>query len=741
MLFLRFIIVYDRSTVNERKGVEWYYMKTCPNCGFEPLNGDLICPNCKAEIKENIAKKISEDQVDHPETSEAVENDNIEWAQLKEISLGEVMDQFHHLYDETSVEEPTEVSKTVDRPERDLAETSVTEFEDDPILAAYLKAYKEGRHLEAQEEIKALIRQKETEQASQETDHTEKQTDPLPNDDAFVQPESEPSEDEEKDTIANISETKELIETKEPTETEEIAETEETEETEEIKTANTKEAKEIAEHVDLEAKSLPIVANEVIDQDMILETSEALIDEVTSSTPTSEAEQKVQKAVDLLNQETTTKVIPEAASESFIPATDTLATNHEQNQSPKEEPKEEQPLKTKRVKRSRKKWSKKQKRIVWYTVAVIAIISVSGGVYYAHQQELERQAQAALVKKEQTVATISQEIKALSTLKTEPIIKSTTTQQQLLDYQKQLTDYKGIKDEKATNQFLTTLLTQYEQETTLNEQFDSPVLVDGQVNEKAYVVDTQTFLAVPLNGDTTFEKAYNQAVAIGQKQVEQAQTVKEAVAKLTSGLKGEELATSVTNTTYADTLKQVNALKDTALKTKLTNELKPVKTALDKREAAAKAAKAQAEKEKVAQAAAAEQQASEDAMLAKIAANTQYSQASQVLSASTPVNKENRPIIASRQSDIDNSTSEAWQWADGVYDSVINRCIARGYIVSGGFYLQRARIENGQGYYNLYATTNESRLLSGVGESGIPMYIATINDKTGFFKGNGNGTN
>lgn len=725
--------------MNEKKGVEWYYMKTCPNCGFEPLNGDLICPNCKAEIKENIAKKISEDQIDHPETSEAIENDNIEWSELKEISLGEVMDQFHNLYDETSQDDAEEPIKTVDRPERDLSETKVEEFEDDPILAAYLKAYKEGRHLEAQEEIKDLIRQKE-EQETKSQEVIEQQTpkesssqesqlsvEKESNEEAIAQEEPEEEAVVQEELVEDAGSENQLepegleavVVSTDPT----IKETVENPEEPKVEEPEAEQSTETLASDSIEAK--------------VVETSQSIIEEITeeNSLPKPEATQKIEQAAHYLEQESANKSVPSSVEEveMTIPADrlDPKATIKNEAVVPK--------------RKARTKWSKKKKRIVWYTVAVIAIISISGGAYYAHEQELERQAQAELVKKEASVASLMKDIQALSVSKEEPIVKASTTKSQLTEYQKQLTALKGIKEEKEASQFVDTLITQYTLQEDLNKQFNTPVLVDGKVNDQAYVLNTQTFLAVPIKDATAFDQAYNQAVTLGQKQVEQAQTVKEAVTKLTSGLKNNQLAASVTTQTYTNTLKQVQALKDETLKTELTNQLTPIKTALAKRDADQKAAKEKEEKAQAEQAAKekaqAEQAAKENELIAKINQNTQYSQANQVLSSTTAVNKDNRPIIASRQSDLDYASNSAWEWADGVYDSVINQCIARGYIVPGGFYLQRVRIENGQGYYNLYATTNQSSLLKDVGEQGLPMYIATINDKTGFFKGNGSGTN
>ena len=47
-------------------------------------------------------------------------------------------------------------------------------------------------------------------------------------------------------------------------------------------------------------------------------------------------------------------------------------------------------------------------------------------------------------------------------------------------------------------------------------------------------------------------------------------------------------------------------------------------------------------------------------------------------------------------------------------------------------------IENGEGYYNLFATNTKSSLLKGISEKALPYYIVTINCKTGYFRGNGN---
>jgi len=154
---------------------------------------------------------------------------------------------------------------------------------------------------------------------------------------------------------------------------------------------------------------------------------------------------------------------------------------------------------------------------------------------------------------------------------------------------------------------------------------------------------------------------------------------------------------------------------------------------------AALVAREKAEAEEAARLAA--EKAAQEAEAARIAAEQQASanatQGQAVLSPQTPTNNQNQPIIASRQSDINDVNNAAWVWAPGVYERFISTIISRGYVVENGFYLEPARIENGEGYYHLYATSNQSSLLSGVASSSLPFYLVTVNAKTGFFKGNG----
>ena len=78
----------------------------------------------------------------------------------------------------------------------------------------------------------------------------------------------------------------------------------------------------------------------------------------------------------------------------------------------------------------------------------------------------------------------------------------------------------------------------------------------------------------------------------------------------------------------------------------------------------------------------------------------------------------------------------AWGWAPGVQEKVIAEVISRGYVVEGGYTLVPKYIENGEGFYDLYATTN-SKIFPKSKPEEFPLYVVTINAKTGWFKGNG----
>ena len=134
----------DLFLYNE-KGVK-NVIKKCPHCEFEPIQDQLICPNCGAELNENVSKEI---QTTQPVVEEI--NDNINWSNYQDVPLGSVMEHFNEVIEEeeepvteeTSVEGASEPIKA-EKETNNLASIEEDELSDNPILAAYIRRHREG---------------------------------------------------------------------------------------------------------------------------------------------------------------------------------------------------------------------------------------------------------------------------------------------------------------------------------------------------------------------------------------------------------------------------------------------------------------------------------------------------------------------------------------------------------------------------------------------------------------------
>lgn len=621
--------------------------------------------NYPKEEKEKQEKK--NDTAKSPDYQSEKQNDDINWSDLKDLSLGEVMEQLDKFTDSSHTD-------AMDEQASDSMEESVEKlFEDNPILATYLRGHKEGTQVEALKKIEELVKEKET--AEKETDSpTSLDDDPK---DAIIMS-KEDAEEYQEDLEAEET----IVEPDEEAD-EEITNEDASEPTlPTVEVESDSQQVEVDETAELEAPAESTVEETVVDQNAVAKNEQPIAEHQASEPETEGTRQSLQK--------------------------------------------------------------KKHPKRKWYALAAVLAVGITGGAYYNHVQAVAQAEKEQEAKEKAQLASITSEITELFTDEQQQFLKDTTTATQIsnlddrLSSLKKVAGYKDIKQELADAQ---EKLTQVE---ALNEKFTSPILVNGEIQTDAHVknVDTATFSK--LTGNSTFEETYNKAVTVAEKEIANAKSVMANVTHLTDQLSNGTLADTVNQTSYDDVKNQLTTLYDEDLKAKLQTQITPVQTALTKRAAAEKAAREKAAAEQAAQEQAAKQKAAEEqaaqtqaTLLAKIAANTTYSESTQILSTNTVTNKENRPIIDSRKSDLANSSSSAWNWGAGMYDFVINRAIAKGYIVQNGFYLERVRIENGEGYYNLYAMNNESSLMKTISAKALPMYIATINAKTGYFKGNG----
>lgn len=387
----------------------------------------------------------------------------------------------------------------------------------------------------------------------------------------------------------------------------------------------------------------------------------------------------------------------------------------------------------------RKKWP------IFVAAATIALIGGGGyAAYHNQQQAAQAKVEAARKEKAESDA-IKQSLAAMYQDADQEFLKKGITAADLSAVTNQLEQFKGEKTtfEKA----LTTLNDKFQLQSEVNELFSESVIDGDQLKENVAIKSGPKLAVTVPEEKTAFNQLMTKAVANYNQQFEALATAKEAVAPL---LKDGQAIAKPAEADFKQAQKLVSALVDSGDKQALLTQLGLVQTKIAENQAAAK--KAQAEAAEAAKKAAAEKAAAEAAAKAeaeKAANATQENNSAEGTdnqgsslpadaSANMQPNSDNRPILDSVAADIADSENPAWTWAPGVKADVLATCIERGYIVEGGYTLEPVRIENGEGYYNLYATNNQASLTKGMTDNDLPLYLVTINCKTGYFRGNGN---
>lgn len=381
---------------------------------------------------------------------------------------------------------------------------------------------------------------------------------------------------------------------------------------------------------------------------------------------------------------------------------------------------------------------KKSKKKYWLTAAALVVVAGGAWMYYDNQQkEKAEAARQEQLRVDTAVARIETELGNFYLDQEEQFVVPGKTAEDVEKLMQELEEYSSepkyeeLKDKGQKLQVKIAVLDQ------INSHFAEPIVVGDELKENVHVKDGDSVDMALLTEDTPFAKLINQAIKQGKEEFKELQATNAAVESLTSNYKEEQLSDSVTRKDYEDTKEKVDKLFDGEEKKAYLAQLATIEKALDKREAEAQELAEQQAEAAQNEVSSNQTEQSEVPVQELSPTTSQPNAGSEILGPNTPKNSNNEPIISSRQSDIDDANNPAWNWAPGVYDKVINESIKRGYIVEGDFYVERVRIENGEGYYNLYATSNKSSLLKGTSESALPMYLFTINAKTGFFRGNG----
>ena len=377
---------------------------------------------------------------------------------------------------------------------------------------------------------------------------------------------------------------------------------------------------------------------------------------------------------------------------------------------------------------------KKSKKVPYLALAAVLLLGGGGWAYYDHHQKVEAEV-AAEAKRQQQMEDLHGKLAAFYTDDHHQFIRADMIHQ---DLSKLKNDLSSLKNEKGYSALETTyqdIQSKIQDIQKVNEWFVAPVIVDDHLADDIKLKADKEIQTIETD-NTDFGKLIQQAQTEAKNQYAELQTAKEKTAIV---FKDGKVVGSATRDQYKMAKEAVEKVKNTDLSAQLNEQLKQVDKMLTDKEKKEEEEKKKAEEAKKA----AEEQAKQAAQAAAAAQAAQQAAvaqaAQQEAASSTPSssNSANQPIKSARASDIADASNPAWTWAPGVQSKVIATCIQRGYIVEGGYRLEKARIENGEGYYNLYATSTKSALMKGIGESALPFYIVTINCKTGWFGGNG----
>jgi hypothetical protein len=729
-------------------------VKKCPNCETDLPKDQETCPDCgKAETVKNTKEETADpknnvEQTNFPDTEL---NDPIEWSELKDLPVESVMELFHQSEtagDATANENDklTEadikfLKKKQKQSKNDDQEDPKDDLEDDSILAAYIRAHREDTDREQAEELLKRIHEKvQTENTENTVSEESSETDS-----------SQKNEEPAAETSEELAETPEKAEeAAEPMEEAAVAEEPETVQNKEENQVQAE--KEPEESISEEPAAAQLEEHQVVQEpaeDVAAESAEEAeqtkepeaASEPVEEAPAIEEETLMSKAEEPAAPEVLEEKIeePETIEPEPIEPETSEQEVHEDDLAEKSIPVPEPKPETASKQPEPKPAPRKKNRKKWYGLAAaIILLSAGGWAFYDNQQKVQAEKAAAIEQRQREVDQMENQLLSFYYDDAHEYIRTDMLGQDLTKLKEKLETFKDEKEYPKMEKNYQDIESKIKLIHQTNELFTAPVIQNDKLAENPLLKADQTVEASELS-DTDFDKLISQAQNEAKAQYEQLQEAK----KQTAVVYKDKVLDSATREQYDKAKEAVDKIKNPDLAENLKTQLKKVSDTLTAKEKAEKEKKEKEEKEKqeaekkaqeAAARAAAEAQAKKEQQEQAQKAAQSSSSSSASASQSNPANQ---PIMATRQSDIADSSNPAWNWAPGVKESVIATAIQRGYIVEGGYTLEKVRIENGEGYYNLFATSTDSALMRGIAKSALPFYIVTINCKTGWFGGNG----
>lgn len=666
--------------------------KKCPKCGNE-FDAELTtCPTCGYSLTDTTVDKEEAEttstnidfETQENEQHEDQLNENIEWSELKDMSLGHVMELFGESPEEESNDDKKEES-----------------IEDNLIVS----------DSEDVSDSEAVLQ----EGASEETHDSVEETTPA----TEATPTHSTEEKLATDEAVNLEETTEETTTVEA-ETAEVSETVKSEEEALIEISGTEVISTTSEE---EIFSQPPIEDQDVTPN---ETLQAYIQAHRADTEMSEnPSEETAETQELENSGEAVLTQAETPTEAISDSEEGLTSAASLEEPSKADVTEEKvsnsgvipPMNETGNAQPAPAPKKPSKKVAFVALAVVLLAGGSAWAYHDQTQKAAAQEAAALTKKTDT---LKDELAAFYTTKEQVFIKPDMVTVSPEKLSKQVAEIKDSEEYSQLNKQIQTLKEKQQTIQQINQLFEAPI-VNGNELKPAILAADQPISVKKLTGNDPFDQLMNQAIDQANQQYNQLQKAKKAVEVI---YKDGKTTNQLNRDTYQAAKAEVDKVTSDKLKKELVKQVTTADQALTKVEEEQK----RIAEEQAKQAAAAKKENAKKEETAKTEANGYTAPNSDGVYTS--------PLYAPDAADIADSSNPAWTWAPGVKEKVLDTVIARGYVVPGGYSLEPAKIVNGEGYYNLYATNNQSKLLEGTTEKNVHMYLVTINAKTGWFKGN-----
>lgn len=413
----------------------------------------------------------------------------------------------------------------------------------------------------------------------------------------------------------------------------------------------------------------------------------------------SSAEEKAEAERKALIEAEQAKVIAAEQAKAVADETRSLESHKESNQEPP-------------------KKGKKGRNIAIAAVILVALLG-GGGYYYSYQQdqaaeEAAAEKAAADKKTNQAIDEIEAEITDFYTNSKQVFLKVDKVDTNTAKIAEEINQYKKNDRYKELKNSYDTLTAKQKDVQAVNNLFTSTA-INGDILASDLKLKAAEDVTVTVDTkDNQFNDLLNEAINQAKTQYDQIIDLRNSVSTLiTNGT----VASTATRSTYNATMQKAGTVPNQELITDQVNQLAEVNQTLTEWETAASESASRAEKEE----------------------ETTSSSESSTSSPSYSMSGNNQPIMSTNQSQVADSGNSAWSWNSGVREKFLQTVIDRGYVTEGGYSLVPVQIQGGEGYYNLFATNNQSDLTKGYTSADLPMYVVTVNCKTGWFKGNGGG--